>query len=209
MSKNGHLTAAELTYVQFGITLRNDIAARYLRMVADAARDGVRVSIVSSHLGAGGYRSESVQLDMRARPSLYDITPGILPGLPSEHGDGTCADIATGLAWVKEHQDEYAVSFPVAGDPNHARFTTTTTAGTGTEIEDDDMNEDDRELLRRAVKASEENAFTLGQIKPIVDELHSGKGPVHAKLDVISWALSDKTAGLRTIVSGLIAKLGK
>jgi len=209
MSKNGHLTADELTAVQGGICLRNDIAIRYRSMVADAKKDGVTVAIVSSYKNAGGYRSEAVQLDMRKHPSLYDITPGILPGYPSGHGDGNCADIATGLAWVKEHQADYDVSFPVAGDPNHARFNTTTTAGSGTEIEDDDMNEEERDMLRRAVKAGEDNAFTLSQIKPIVDELNSGKGPVHAKLDNIAWAVADPKNGLRKLLSDFIAKLAK
>ena len=40
-----------------------------------------------------------------------------------------------------------------------------------------------------------------------VADLTAGKGEVHRKLDIIVWALTDATTGLRKVVSGLLAKL--
>ncbi|WP_349902601.1 M15 family metallopeptidase domain-containing protein [Parafrigoribacterium humi] len=140
MSTNGHLAAAELTTVQGTIQLRTDTAAAWNAMKAAAARDGVTLTIAPP---AGGYRSWAMQLDMRARPALYNITPGIIPGLPSEHGLGICVDIAQGLAWVKHNGAQFGFTFPLRTDPNHARYNGTTTAGSGgTSIGDDDVIDD-------------------------------------------------------------------
>lgn len=140
MSKNGYLSPAELTTVQGTMQLRTDTAKSWFAMKAAAAHDGVTLTIAGP---AGAYRSWATQLDMRAHPGRYNITPGIVSGLPSEHGLGTCADIAAGLAWVKSNGRRFGWTFPLKTDPNHARYGGTTTAGeTSTPIateEDDDM----------------------------------------------------------------------
>lgn len=133
MSANGFLRDDELTVVQGSganaIRLSLGFAAVLRRMQTDAAKDGVRVTLVASYHGAAGYRSRATQLDMRVHPSLYSITPGIVPGLPSEHGTGNCGDIDQGLAWVKKNGARYGVTFPLAFDHNHARWDGTTLAG--------------------------------------------------------------------------------
>ena len=126
-------------------------------------------------------------------------------------GIGTSATAAS--VWAHKHGPEYGVrgtgvTFSVK-EWWHFDIDKTSTAGSGTEIEDDDMNEDERELLRRAVKAGEDNAFTLSQIKPVIDALNSGKGPIHSKLDKILWTVADPTSGMRKMLSDLIAKVTK
>jgi hypothetical protein len=143
MSENGHLSDNELTTVQGSganaIRLANSTAAIWLRMKSDAAKEGITLTLVASYHGAAGYRSWATQLDMRAHPSLYNIGKGFgLPGLPSEHGWGTCMDIDQGLAWVKANGHRYGVTFPIASDHNHARYDGITMAGeTGSEIPDE------------------------------------------------------------------------
>jgi hypothetical protein len=135
---NGYLPATALTNVQGSIQLENKTAQQYFAMKAAAAQVGVTINIATP---AGGYRSWATQLDMRANPAKYNITPGIIPGLPSEHGFGTCVDIASGLAWVKANGSRWGFTFPLSFDPNHAQYDVTTTAGSGgTPIEGyDDM----------------------------------------------------------------------
>jgi len=123
MSANGYLRADELTTVQGDMQLRNDTAVAWNAMKAAAALDGVTLTIARPE---GDYRNWATQLDMRAHPSKYNITPGIVPGLPSEHGLGICVDVASGLAWVKKNGRRFGFTFPLAFDPNHARYDGTT-----------------------------------------------------------------------------------
>lgn len=124
--KNGYWPDYALVTVQGSganaIRLSAPTAAILRRMRADAGKEGVTITLVSSYHGAAGYRSWPTQLDMRAHPSLYDITPGIISGLPSGHGDANCMDIDGGLAWVKANGAKYGVTFPISFDHNHARY---------------------------------------------------------------------------------------
>jgi len=134
MSANGELKDSELVTVQPGIRLTPATARQFNAAKAAAARDGVSLTIVQSFNGAGGYRSRAVQLDMRARPKLYGITPGVTPGLPSDHGWGTQVDIAGGLDWLIKNGERYGfirnkLAFK---DYNHFGYNgTTVTASTG------------------------------------------------------------------------------
>lgn len=148
MSQNGFLLDSELEVVQG--TGRDEIrlglgyAAILREMQHDADLDGVAINLVSSYMGAAGYRSWATQLDMRnpAHAPLYDITPGIVPGLPSEHGTGQAADYNSGLAWVKENGHLYGVTFPLAFDHNHGEWDGVTLAGEDYQkITDDKPNE--------------------------------------------------------------------
>jgi hypothetical protein len=134
MPANGFLPDADLEVVQGSganaIRLTHPTAAIFRRMRSDAAKEGITLTLVASYRGAAGYRSWATQLDMRAHPSLYNIGKGFgLPGLPSEHGWGTCMDIDQGLAWVKDNGHRYGVTFPIASDHNHARYDGITMAG--------------------------------------------------------------------------------
>lgn len=123
MSANGYLRPDELTTVQGDMQLRNDFARVFFAMRDDCAEETHQNLTLARP--AGAYRPWAMQLDMRvpSRRAYYNITPGIISGLPSEHGLGTCGDIATCLAWVKANGHKYGVTFPLAKtDPNHARY---------------------------------------------------------------------------------------
>jgi len=155
------------------------------------------------------------------RPPVAALAAVPYTSIHDEVTHGTAVDLGSGIGtsttaasvWAHKHGPEYGVrgtgvTFPVK-EWWHFDIDKTSTAGSGTEIEDDDMNEEERDMLRRAVKAGEDNAFTLSQIKPVIDALNSGKGPVHAKLDNIAWAVADPKNGLRKLLSDFIAKLAK
>lgn len=131
---NGAWPDSELVIVQGSgdnaIRLNRATAAVFFAMRNDYAEETHRnLTLVNSYRGAAGYRSKATQLDMRAHPSLYSITPGIVPGLPSGHGDADCMDFDQGLAWVKANGARYGVTFPLAFDHNHGRYDGITLAG--------------------------------------------------------------------------------
>lgn len=136
---NGAWPDSELVIVQGSgdnaIRLNRATAAVFFAMRNDYAEETHRnLTLVNSYRGAAGYRSKATQLDMRAHPGLYSITPGIIPGLPSGHGDADCMDFDQGLAWVKANGARYGVTFPLAFDHNHGRYDGITLAGTGTQL---------------------------------------------------------------------------
>lgn len=127
MATNGYLPASDLTAVQGTIQLETRTAKQYLAMKAYASSVGITITIAPP---AGGYRSHSMQVDMRNRPWLYHITPGVVPGLPSDHGFGTEVDIASGLTWVIANGGRFGFTRTKLrfNDPNHFHYDGTTVA---------------------------------------------------------------------------------
>lgn len=157
--KNGYLPASALVTVQGAIQLETRTAAVFRAMREDCAEETHQNLTLAAP--AGGYRPWAMQLDMRvpARRAYYNITPGIISGLPSGHGDGDCMDIATCLAWVKKNGWKYGVTFPLAKtDPNHARYDgTTIVAGTLGPL----ITEQDEDMLRIIYHANRGYAVIL------------------------------------------------
>jgi hypothetical protein len=137
MSKPGYLTPSELTTVQGSMQLANSTARAWETMKAAAAKEGVTLTIAAP---GGAYRSHALTLAMRANPKAYNVTPGITPSLTSQHMEGICVDVAQGLAWVKRNGARFGFTFPLSGDPNHARHDGTTAAGTGHPINTKETN---------------------------------------------------------------------
>ena len=80
-------------------------------------------------------------------------------------------------------------------DPN-PYFGSATAATNQTPVEEDDMYTDADRTRDDIV------AWQVNRIKENIDALSGGKGAVHAKLDVILWALADPEEGLRKMVAG-------
>jgi len=121
MVSNGYVPADQLVYVQGSIQLSRPTANAYDSMRSTAAKEGRRISIAAP---AGGYRSYSMQVDMRARPWLYNLNPASKAGLAlpgrSNHGYGTCVDVVGDLSWAISNAARWGFTRPFgAADPNH------------------------------------------------------------------------------------------
>jgi len=155
MSTSGHLTDFDLVTVPGG-RLEPATALAWNAMRAAALRESaVTLTIVQPRAAVaantpGSYRSRATSLDMRARPALYNITPGILPGIPSEHEDGDAIDVGAGLAWCTANDDANLHRFGFVrtklaiGDKNHIKHVGTAPADSGsTAITTEEQEEDD------------------------------------------------------------------
>jgi len=150
MSSNGYLAASELVAVPGGRLSAAAAKAWNAARAAALKENAVTLSIVQPQPSVvsntpGSYRSYATQLDMRKRPGLYNITPGILPGLPSDHGFGTCVDVGAGLSWMIKNGGRFGfVRDKLSmGDTNHFHFSGTTSAGNdATPITNEETEED-------------------------------------------------------------------
>ena len=152
MSANGYLPASELVTVQGDIQLERRTAAAFLAMREDYAEETHRNMTIAAP--AGGYRPWAMQLDMRAHPALYNITPGITPGLPSDHGFGTEVDIGEGQVWAIVNGARYGFTRTKLAfhDPNHFHYDGITLAGDiGTPITAEVAHEEEEEMAIKGI----------------------------------------------------------
>lgn len=96
--------------------LRKDAADNYLRMVADAKRNGLTIKLND------GYRSYSEQVYLAQKYGLY--SNGGLAAYPgtSNHGHGIAIDVAnigSAREWIARNGHRYGFSGPLAREPWH------------------------------------------------------------------------------------------
>lgn len=102
---NGYIPSDQLAAVEGSLALEPNAAKAFRLMVADAAAEGVTLSIT------GGYRSYQAQVDLRTRKGhlVSTATPG-----HSIHGWGRAIDVASGPArdWVQRNGARYGWVWP-------------------------------------------------------------------------------------------------
>ncbi|MCU0271804.1 MAG: M15 family metallopeptidase [Acidimicrobiales bacterium] len=113
---NGRIPEGALVPVGDGHRLEANAAAAFLRMEADAARDGVRLGLTDS------YRTYEEQVSLAERKGLYSqgglaATPGT-----SNHGWGLAVDLdldANAQAWMRRNAWQYGFVEDVPREPWH------------------------------------------------------------------------------------------
>jgi hypothetical protein len=124
MPANGNIPSSQRRKI-LGVSLFKPTANAVARLVADAKRDGVTISI---YLPVGGYRDLGTQKRMHDDrfASQYNIDPKmavtLAPVGSSTHGFATAVDFKTsdGGAWLQKHAHEFGFIWPFGnGDFNH------------------------------------------------------------------------------------------
>jgi peptidoglycan hydrolase-like protein with peptidoglycan-binding domain len=117
---NGRIPASALSPIGVGShRLWGPAADAYKRMVADAARAGVKIGITDS------YRSYEQQVDLARRKGLY--SQGGLAATPgkSKHGWGLAVDLdlnSEAQAWMRANGPRYGFHETVPREPWHWEF---------------------------------------------------------------------------------------
>jgi len=132
MALNGQLPAAALDVIDGeGTRLAKPAAAVWLRMVADAAREKVRLRPTTT-VGTNRPRGFAGYRDLEAQKWLVKNPTGPVLGNPpgtQSHGTGYVLDVDMGVAWIVAHAARYGITRPLLaeGEPWHLRFTKTLT----------------------------------------------------------------------------------
>ena len=221
--QNGRIDSSLMVDTGGGQFLRADAAAG-LAQLKGAFRAVFGKDLTTSEC----YRPYQRQVDLY---NLYRLGQGNMAANPggSIHGWGLAIDINSwcygGQADTPEHNwlidsgrsygwDWFGTGKP-SGEPWHFDYTltptgtTTTAASATTPIEEDDMTPDQAKNFDIIVWQIGQMKAQIGAIQAQTTDLASGKGEVHRKLDLIVWALTDATAGLRQSIAAVLAKLGK
>lgn len=117
--ENGRLDTSQLVAVDdAGHLLAPDAAGAWQQMVADAARDGVTITVGNS------YRDYDTQVALAAEKGLY--SQGGLAAEPgtSRHGLGTAVDInntAEAVAWLRRNAAQYGFA-TIPREPWHWQY---------------------------------------------------------------------------------------
>jgi hypothetical protein len=211
--QNGRIDSSLMVDTGGGQYLRADAAAG-LALLKGAFRATFGKDLTTSEC----YRPYQRQVDLY---NLYRLGQGYVASVPggSIHGWGLATDINSwcygGQAGTPEHNwlidagraygwDWLGTGKP-SGEPWHFDFTltptTTTAASTTTPLEEDDMTPEQAKDFDILV-------WQVNQMKGQLNDLTTGKGEVHRKLDLNVWALTDPKAGVRALLGKIIAKLG-